>query len=62
MIICTILFASDGTMHIVGLSFLKSFLIIVTVILSLCSFGIQVRKFNENSVAITVAKSEEKSL
>lgn len=62
MIICTIPFASDGALHIIGLSFLKSFLIMVTVILSLCSFGIQVRKFNGNSIAITVAKSEEKSL
>lgn len=62
MIICTIPFASDGALHIVGLSFLKSILITVTVMLSLCSFGIRARKFNGNSGAITVAKSEEKSL
>lgn len=50
LIICTILFASDGALHIVRLSFLKSFLITVTIIWILCSFRIQVRKLNGNSV------------
>lgn len=54
----TILFTSDGALHVIGLSFLKFFLITIIVLLSLCSFGIQVIKYNGNSVKITVVKSE----
>lgn len=54
----TILFTSDGALHVIGLSFLKFFLITVIVLLSLCSFGIQMIKYNGNSVKITVVKSE----
>lgn len=54
----TALFANDGVLHIIGLSFPKFFLITVIVLLSLCSFGIQVIKFNGNSIVVIVAKSE----
>lgn len=54
----TILWASDGLLRIIGLSFLKFFLISVIVLLSLCSFGIPVIKCNGNSVTTPVAKSE----
>lgn len=53
----SILFASDGVLHVIGLSFHKFFLVTIIVLLSLCSFGIQVIKFNGNSLAVTVAKS-----
>lgn len=58
MMTVPILFTNAGVLRVIGLSFHKFFLITVIVLLSLCSFGIQVIKFNGNSVAVTVAKSE----